>query len=333
MKKNSDHALNNYSAEIANLKALIDHTTDLIWSVDNTFTLVTSNRAFKDKVKVSEKTVTDGSRILALDLDLIACYQRALSGESFVIIEYSHDPVELWLEVSFYPILENKEVIGVACYSRDITFMKMEEHRMKLLESVVAGARDAILVTEALPLEGEGPKIVYVNEALVKLTGYTREELLGKASWILYGPKSDPGQIANMVKCLQQCQACDIEIINYKKDGTEFWMHTTVAVITDGNGLSTHVISIGRDVSERFNNVEAIKDQNKKLRDIAWMQSHEVRGPLARITGIVNLLINHCEPDDDNSELHDHLMTASNEMDAIIQKIMKETDEIDVFKQ
>lgn len=330
MKQDKD-TLDRDSAEINNLKALINFTTDLIWSVDKDFKVVTSNRAFKERVAQSKKNEKDGPRILAIKLNLIECYQRANAGESFVIIEYSNDPVELWVEVSFFPIHENNEIIGAVCYARDITVMKMEEHRMKLLESVVASAKDAILVTEALPLAGEGPKIVYVNDALVKMTGYTREEMLGKASWMLYGPNSDAEQIAYMIKCLEKSEACEIEIINYKKDGSEFWMHTTIAIITDDNGLSTHLISISRDVSERLNNIETIKGQNKKLRDIAWVQSHDVRGPLARITGLVNLLTNHSLSPDDTVKFLGYLGEASNEMDAVIRKITKQTEEIDRF--
>lgn len=306
--------------DMDSIRELIDNTADLLWSVDRDFKLVNSNRAFNDRKK-------EGRYALADDLELIAYYERTLKGEKFTTVEYTHDPVELWLEISFFPIVRDGDVTGVACHSRDITLMKTKEHRMELFESVVMNTVDSILITEASPLEEAGPKIVYVNDALTKMTGYSREEMLGKTSHILYGPNSDVVQIARSVKCLARSEACEIEIINYKKNGEEFWMHTSIAVIADGHGQSTHLISIGRDVTERVKNIEAIKQQNKKLTDIAWVQSHDVRGPLARIKGLVNLLSNHPHTEED-AELIGHLNFASNEMDAVVRRITTETEEI-----
>jgi light-regulated signal transduction histidine kinase (bacteriophytochrome) len=104
-------------------------------------------------------------------------------------------------------------------------------------------------------------------------------------------------------------------------------MHIAIVPIADSNGQATHFISIGRDVTERLENIEAIREQNKKLKDIAWVQSHDVRGPLARIKGLVNLLNIHSRPDED-AELIGYLKSASNEMDDVIKKIVKETEEI-----
>lgn len=134
-------------------------------------------------------------------------------------------------------------------------------------------------------------------------------------------------ELARAVKCLEECEPCEVEIVNYKKNGEEFRMHISIVPVVNDKGTATYYISIGRDVTERFENIEAIKEQNKKLTEIAWVQSHDVRGPLARIKGLVNLLSNHPHPEDD-TKLLGYLKSASNEMDAVVSNITRKTEDI-----
>lgn len=74
--------------------------------------------------------------------------------------------------------------------------------------------------------------------------------------------------------------------------------------------------------------VQHIEDQNKKLRNIAWTQSHVVRAPLARILGIIDLIETEKENLDDLLFWLGHLRVSSNEMDEIVKKITEEAQEI-----
>jgi len=323
--------LDNKTDESDNLKALIDNTNDLMWSVDSDFKLVTCNRAFKEKVQfLSNKTENRAGGVLPISVRFIAFYERAFSGESFIESEYSNDPVDLWLEMTFSPIRKGEEIIGISCYARDITKIKNEEHRLKLLESVVSNATDSVLITEASPLDGAGPKIVYVNEAFIKMTGYKWGEIIGSTPQMFQGPKSDKGELDRSIACLARSETCEIEIVNYKRNGEEFWMHIAIAPVAGSHGVATHFISIGRDVTERVKNAEAIREQNRKLREIAWVQSHDVRGPLARIKGLVNLLSINTRSEND-TELIGYLRTSSNEMDDVLRKITTKAEEVCAF--
>lgn len=134
---------------------------------------------------------------------------------------------------------------------QDITKQKEEEQHLRLLESVITNTQDAVLITEAEPFNHPGPKIVYVNEAFTKMTGYTAEEVIGKSPRILQGPKSDKNELARLGKALRNWEACEITTINYKKSGEEFWINFSVSPVADKNGWFTHWIAIERDVTIR----------------------------------------------------------------------------------
>jgi PAS domain S-box-containing protein len=119
-----------------NLSALINNTNDLIWSVDEQFRLLTSNTAFDETVmQMSGHKAKLGSKLRAgFGKEQLSrwdnWYARALKGESFNAIEYTPHPADRWAETSFYPIRNGEKVIGVACYSRDITIRIQSEKKI-----------------------------------------------------------------------------------------------------------------------------------------------------------------------------------------------------------
>ncbi len=127
-----------------NLKALINNTNDLMWSVDLNLRLITCNDAFNKFIEHSfGEPLQKGDYILPdkftpdqADRYRII-YTRACSGEAFSLVEHFTEPFEFWSEVSFYPIYKGSEVIGTACFSRDITERKKVEEEMLAMEKKI----------------------------------------------------------------------------------------------------------------------------------------------------------------------------------------------------
>ncbi len=143
----------------------------------------------------------------------------------------------------------------------DINDRKIAEQQLRLLESVVINANDAVLITEAEPVSKPGPRIIYVNQAFTRMTGYSLEEIKGKTPRLLQGSKTDRATTTKIRTALNSWQPVRVEIINYSKDGTEFWVELNISPVTDETGWYTHWISIQREITERKKLEELYRQQ------------------------------------------------------------------------
>lgn len=152
-----------------NLAALIDNTTDLMWSVDRKLKLISSNESFRQTVKASQGDALEKGCDIFTGITSLKqinhyklAYERAFAGEIFLEIEHETFPEENWLEISFRPILMNTEVIGVACQTRDITLAKKSERQLRESALFTRGVLNS-LASHIAVINQEG-LIIDVNE-------------------------------------------------------------------------------------------------------------------------------------------------------------------------
>jgi signal transduction histidine kinase len=88
------------------------------------------------------------------------------------------------------------------------------------------------------------------------------------------------------------------------------------------------IYEIVHDITERNQYYAAVSDQNKLLKDIAWMQSHVVRAPLARIMGLVNLLEDEDFNELNQTEIIALITESATELDGIIRNITNQSHEL-----
>ncbi|MEY3787659.1 MAG: hypothetical protein RIQ94_2538 [Pseudomonadota bacterium] len=121
----------------------------------------------------------------------------------------------------------------------------------KLLEVCIDHLNDAILITEAAPINNPGPRIVWANRVFYERNGYTPNEIIGQAPRILQGPKSDRAAIDRIRVALEKWQSIRVEILNYRKDGSTYWNELEIVPVANENGWYTHWVSVQRDITER----------------------------------------------------------------------------------
>lgn len=117
--------------------------------------------------------------------------------------------------------------------------------------AVIEAADESILITTA-NLDTPGPSIVYVNPAFERMTGWSRDEVVGKSPRLLQGPKTDLEIFNNLRQTLRGGEPWEGQTINYKKDGTEFWMEWSIVSLVDEQGEAYQYVAVQRDVSARI---------------------------------------------------------------------------------
>ncbi|MDX1400483.1 MAG: adenylate/guanylate cyclase domain-containing protein [Kiloniellales bacterium] len=116
--------------------------------------------------------------------------------------------------------------------------------------AVIEAAAESILITTA-ELDAPGPFIVYVNPAFERMTGWSRAEVVGQSPRILQGPKTDLRVIADLKEKLLSGKIWEGKTINYRKDGSEFWMEWSVVPLKTEQDRVYQYVAIQRDVSAR----------------------------------------------------------------------------------
>lgn len=109
----------------------------------------------------------------------------------------------------------------------------------------------AVLVTEAEPTPGVGLKIVYVNDAFTRMTGYTAEELVNRSPSLLQGPGTDKETLHYFSAAIRNCLPYEATVLNYKKNGDPYWVNISISPVTDKKRGHTHWIAIQRDVTHQ----------------------------------------------------------------------------------
>lgn len=155
-------------------------------------------------------------------------------------------PQNHWLEVRGYPFGG-----GFAVHLRDVTARRKSQEQLRLLESSIARLNDIVIITEAGPFSEPGPRIVFVNEAFERRTGYSRDEVIGRTPRLLQGPNTQRQGLDQIRASLEQWRPVRVDLINYKKNGEAFWVDLDVSPVWDKARKLTHWVAVGRDVTER----------------------------------------------------------------------------------
>ena len=171
---------------------------------------------------------------------------------------------------------------------------------LKKLFNAIEQAAESIVITD------KNGVIQYVNPAFSTVSGYTKEEALGKNPGILNSRKNPPGLFKDMWKIILSGNIWKGTIINRKKTGALYYEEMTVAPVLNELGDITNFIAIKNDVTDRIRSEEEIKQKNAELEkarlsaesanraksEFLANMSHELRTPLNAIMGFSEVLLN-----------------------------------------
>jgi PAS domain S-box-containing protein len=175
----------------------------------------------------------------------------------------------------------------------DITRRKEAEDSLRKLSMALEQSQSSVIITDL------DATIEYVNEAFVKITGYSREEIIGQKPSLFKSVHTPKETYQSMWSALIAGKAWQGEVINKNKHGDEFIELTWISPIRQPNGEITHYLGVKEDITDRKHNENQLiiaKDRAEllaktKAQFLANM-SHEIRTPMNAILGFSELALN-----------------------------------------
>lgn len=171
----------------------------------------------------------------------------AVARNQQVEFEAHFAPMDRWFEVRAYPYPD-----GVAIYFRDVSERRKAREQLMLLETSISHLNDIVLITEAVHTGKPGLRIIFVNNAFERHTGYGRDEALTQSPRLLCGPLTQRSELDRINKAFLRGEPVQAELITYRKDGKHFWMEVDIVPVADDAGVFfTHWVAVGRDITRR----------------------------------------------------------------------------------
>lgn len=181
-------------------------------------------------------------------------------------------------------------------YNEELSIIKLaldeskEDLRMTLRE--LADLERALNEATIFAITDRDDKIIYPNDNFCELYKYTREELIGEKHDIYSSNFHPPSFFDEIWDTIQGGEVWKGEILNQAKDGTKYWLDTTIIPFVDANGERYKHISIQYDITDKRNTEEALRKTEKlaMIGELAAGIAHEIRNPLTTVRGFIQLL-------------------------------------------
>lgn len=154
--------------------------------------------------------------------------------------------------------------------------------QLLLKDRALASAAEGITIADAIAADRP---LIYVNQGFSRLTGYAIDETLGTNCRFLQGPETDANSIALIRDAIANEQHCEVELLNYRKDGSSFWNHLSITPIRNEAGQTTHFVGIQSDVTRR-----------RKLEDDLRIANERMQNDLRAAARVQHALLPTCLP-------------------------------------
>ncbi|HAU0496502.1 TPA: diguanylate cyclase [Legionella pneumophila] len=135
----------------------------------------------------------------------------------------------------------------------------IERAKLQLIDET----SDMVIITKADPLDApNGPEVVWVNKAFEKISKYKANEIIGQTPRILQGKETNQNTLKMIREAMKAQTSINVELLNYTKDGTPYWINFSIVYLRDGQGNLCYLGAIERDIT-------AIKNLNFQLSEKA----------------------------------------------------------------
>jgi PAS domain S-box-containing protein len=130
--------------------------------------------------------------------------------------------------------------------------------------------------------------LVYVNDAFVRTTGYSKEFALGRNCRFLQGEDTSEEKVAEMARAVEEREPTTVEVRNYTKEGEEFWNEVTIAPLRNESGEVTHFVGFQSDVTDRKRAEMTVERERENLAHLLDRINGLLEGVTSELIGGMN---------------------------------------------
>ena len=304
-----------------------DNMSDGWIMFDHNFTVLRANKAIFERLQLRKDQFV-GKCLWDMYPDAKSTkywteYHRVLQEGVTVQFEeyYEQDHLKLWARITAMPVPE-----GLSAFIHDITEEKLQEQKAKeaqeQLNAMLASTPDPVWYLK------NDYSIPYFNNAFIAL-----RECFAEAKIVADAPQQAlpdwvPQDLKTVLKAAYDQaftgQALELDVPLRFPDGKQAYYEVRMVPIIGEGSRVLGVGCFGRDVTQRRQTEHRLVAQNEQLRRIAWYQSHEVRGPVASILGLISLFGSTAPDDPFYNDLLAHLQIMAEKLDGAVRKVVEE---------
>lgn len=181
-----------------------------------------------------------------------------------------------WVRTRGEPQYDDGEVARIRGTLQDITDRKERELELRRMSRAVDEAPIGVTITD--PSLDDNP-IIYVNDRFCEMTGYAREEVLGRNCRLLQGELTEERPVKKIRQAVDAREPVSVVLRNYRKDGTEFWNALHIAPVRDESGEVVSFIGFQQDVSDRI-------ERDRQLMTLDRYLRHNLRNEMSIVQGL-----------------------------------------------
>jgi len=219
------------------------------------------------------------------------------------------------------------EPVSVTYIGADITDQRYTENELRKASQAIEQSPSTVLITDT------SGKIIYTNPKFTELTGYTKEEVLGKNPRILHSGETSKEEYNELWNALRSGHHWSGEFHNKKKNGELYWESALISAIKDTEGHITHYLAVKEDITEKKQLEKEVQLRNEEISKsqllagvgkMANMIAHDLRNPLSSIKMGMQILKNqvHQPMGEEGEELIDISMEQVQYMESILSDLL-----------
>lgn len=151
--------------------------------------------------------------------------------------------------------------------------------------AAIRATRMSMIITD--PRKPDNP-IVFANDSFLRLTGYARDEIIGRNCRFLQGPETDPEAVAEVRAAIADGSDISIDLLNYRKDGSTFWNALYLSPVSNDKGELLFFFASQLDVSDRKLSEQLINADKKRVEEAVRERTRELETALETQTALLH---------------------------------------------